>query len=138
MGTVVQAKRTPLVQHRLDVGQFTFYPNIVIGEFSEGVHVTFENASFPIQIATQLYGVNQPVVYLSHRIHSYSMDPMAYKEIVELFPNLLALGIVAQNKRSRMLANLERLFLKKPIRVFSNLEEALVWAESCLKDRSAS
>lgn len=135
MGTSITTKQTPIVEHNLDVGHFTFYQNILVGEFAEGVHVTFENATIPIQIATQLYGEEKPIIYISHRKNSYSMDPVGYKEVVDLFPNFRAFGIVAQNKRRRMLANLERLFIKKPIRVFDNLDAALIWAEEFLKEQ---
>lgn len=132
MGTVLRTKQTPIVEHSLDVGHFTFYRNIVVGSFAEGVHVTFDNATIPIQIATQLYGSGEPIVYISHRKNSYSMDPVGYKEVIDLFPNFRAFGIVALNKRRRMLANLERLFIKKPIRVFDTLDAALTWAEEIL------
>ncbi len=119
----------PIAEHDLDVGKFTFYSNVLVVEFNEGVHVTFENAAFPIQVAHEIYGSDKPIVYISHRIHSYSMDPMGYREVIELFPNFKAFAIVAQQKRRRMLAHLERLFIKKPIRVFDNLESAMLWAE---------
>ena len=136
MGNVIQTKQEPIVQHRLDIGNFTFYPNILVAEFSEGVHVSFENATIPIQIATQMFGDKKPLIYISHRKNSYSMDPVGYKEVVDLFPNFMAFGIIAQTKRRRMIANLERLFIKKPIRVFDNLEDTLVWAEGFLKNKT--
>jgi hypothetical protein len=132
MGTVLRTKQTPIVEHNLDVGKFTFYQNIIVGEFAEGIHVTFENAAIPIQIATQLYGTEEPIIYISHRKNSYSMDPVGYKEVIDLFPNFRAFGIAALNKRRRLLANLERLFIKKPIRVFNTMEAALIWAEEIL------
>jgi len=119
----------PIAEHNLEVGRFIFYPNVLVVEFNEGVHVTFENSAFPIQVALQIYGSDKPIVYISHRLHSYSMDPMGYREVVELFPNFKGFAIVAQNKRRRMLAHLERLFIKKPICVFDNLESAMLWAE---------
>ncbi|MFK7811047.1 MAG: hypothetical protein AB8B59_01045 [Maribacter sp.] len=130
---VTQKKIIPLVEHQLDIGNFTFYRNIIIGEFKEGIHVTFENATIPIQIATQLYSSEEPIIYISHRKNSYSMDAVGYKEVVDLFPNFMAFGIVAKNKRRRMLAHLERLFIKKPIRVFEDLDDALFWAREFLK-----
>jgi hypothetical protein len=138
MGTTIHTTRTPIAEHKLDIGLFTFYQNILVGEFAEGVHVTFENAAIAIQIATQFYGTEAPFLYISHRKHSYSMNPVGYKEVLELFPNFKAFGIVAKNKRGRMLANLERLFVKKPIRVFDNLEEALLWAEGLLQQDNKS
>lgn len=138
MGNVIQTRQKPIVQHRLDIGNFTFYPNIIVGEFSEGVHVSFENATIPIQIATQLFGDKKPLIYISNRKNSYSMNPVGYKEVVDLFPNFKAFGIIAQTKRRRMLANLESVFIKKPMRVFDNLEDALSWAEEILKTESKS
>lgn len=133
MDTTTPIVQIPIAEHNLEVGRFFFYPNIVVGEFNEGVHVTYENATIPIQIATEIYGGEVPIVYISHRLHSYAMDPVGYKEVVELFPNFKAFGIVAESKRRRMLANLERLFIKKPIRVFSNLDDALKWAETIVE-----
>jgi hypothetical protein len=131
-GSALLANRTPIVEHTLDLGKFTFYENILVGEFAEGVQVTFENAAIPKQIATQLYSTENPLIYISHRMHSYSTDFVGYKEVVALFPNFKAFGVEAQNKRRRMLANLERLFIKKPIRVFDNLEDTMIWAEAFL------
>lgn len=132
MGIEINTKQLLIAEHKLDIGNFSFYKNVIVGEFSEGVHVTHENAIVPIQIATQLYGSKEPIIYISHRKYSYSMDPVGYKETVALFPNFIAFGIVTQNKRTRMLANLERLFIKRPIRLFNTLDEALVWAEEFL------
>jgi len=129
-------KQIPLLEHDLDVGRFVFYPNIVVGEFKEGIHVTFENAALPIQIAEMTFGSQKPLVYISHRLNSYSMDPVGYREVVELFPNFKAFVIVAENKRRRMLAHLEKLFIKKPIKVFDNLEQAIEWSEEFLEKSS--
>lgn len=126
----------PIVSHDLDIGRFIFYPNIVVGEFNEGIHATVENTALPIQMATEIYGVEEPIIYISHRLNSYSMDAVGYGKVVHLFPNFKAFAIVAQNKRRRMLANLERMFIKKPTRVFDNLEDAIKWAEEILEKES--
>ena len=134
--TVPHLKQIPLAEHDLDVGRFVFYPNIVVGEFKEGIHVTFENAAFPIQVAQMTFGSETPLVYISHRLHSYSMDPTGYRDVVALFPNFKAFVVVAKNKRRRMLAHLERFFIKKPIRVFDNLESAIEWANTYVEKSS--
>ena len=122
-----------IVEHKLDIGKFVFYANIVVGEFYEGVHVTKENATEPIQIALQIYGDKEPIVYISHRLHSYSMDPVGYGEVVKMFPNFIGFAIVSQNRYRRMLANIEKLFIKKPIGVFYDMESAFDWAEGLLE-----
>ncbi len=126
-------KQIPVSEHDLDIGKFTFYPNIIVCEFKEGVHVNFENAAYPIQLAQIALGSEKPVVYISHRTNSYSWDPVRYREVIDLFPNFKAFGIVSQNRRRRMLAKLERLFIKKPIGIFDNMDEAIEWAEEMIE-----
>lgn len=122
-------KQSLVEEHHLDIGKFTFYQNILVSEFKEGIHVTFENAAFPIQLAQIAFGSENPIVYISNRTNSYSCDPVRYREVVELFPNFTAFAVVTKDRRRRMLAKLERFFIKKPIRVFNNMEDAIAWAE---------
>lgn len=122
-----------IVEHELEIGKFLFYTNIVVGEFYEGVHVTKENAIEPIYISQQIYGEYKPIVYISHRLNSYSMDPVGYKEVIEMFPNFKGFAIVSKNKYRRMLASLEKLFIKKPIGVFDNMDSAFFWADKLLE-----
>lgn len=122
-----------IVEHKLDIGRFLFYTNVVVGEFYEGVHVTKKNAAEPIKIALQIYGDSKSIVYISHRLHSYSMDPVGYGEVVKMFPNFIGFAIVSQNRYRRMLASIEKLFIKKPIGVFYDMDAAFAWAESLLE-----
>lgn len=125
-----------IVEHNLEIGKFLFYTNIVVGEFYEGIHVTKENAIEPILLSQQLYGEYKPIVYISRRLHSYSMDPVGYKKVVDMFPNFKGFAIVSQNKYRRRLASLEKLFIKKPIGVFDNMDSAFFWAEKLLEKNS--
>ncbi|KAG1652320.1 hypothetical protein GQR58_026409 [Nymphon striatum] len=129
-------KQIPVVVHELDIGKFTFYPNIIVSEFKEGVHVDFENAAYPIQLAQMELGSKKPVIYISHRSNSYSWNPVQYRDVIQLFPNFKGFAIVAQNKRRRMIARLENLFIKKPIAVFDNMDAAIEWAEDVLAQHS--
>jgi hypothetical protein len=125
-----------IVEHNLKIGKFLFYTNIVVGEFKRGIHVNKENAIEPIILTQQIYGEYKPIVYISHRLHSYSMDTVGYKEVVAMFPNFKGFAIVSQNKHRRRLALLEKLFIKKPIGVFDNMDSAFFWAEKLL-DKSS-
>ncbi len=125
-----------LLEHTFDIGKFQYYENIIVGEFYEGVHVTFENAIEPITMAKELYRNNEPLVYVSHRLHSYSMDPMGYRKTMNMFPNFHGFAIVSTNKYRRMLVSLEKLFIPKPTAVFYELSAAFDWAEQLLaRDR---
>ncbi len=127
---VVTGLQKLLAEHHLDIGRFLFYEGIVIIEIHEGVHVTFEAAENPFYLMEQQYGREKPVVYISHRIHSYSIDPIGfYNGLYKQFPNLVAFAIVSQNRRRRMFAKFEKLLVKKPMEVFNTLESAFKWAE---------
>ncbi|MGB5553131.1 MAG: hypothetical protein WBM83_00635 [Flavobacteriaceae bacterium] len=132
METSPGIKQTLLIEHKLDIGKFMFYTNVVVGEFYEGVHVTKENAIEPIKLSQQIYGSTKPIVYVSHRLNSYSMDPVGYAEVVKMFPNFIGFAIVSHNKYRRMLASLEKLFIKKPVSVFHDMADAFLWAENQL------
>jgi len=136
MNTTTRIRQELLVEHIFDIGKFQFYPNIILGEFAEGVHVTKANALQPILLAEKIYGDARPFVYLSHRLNSYSMDPVGYGEVVGMFPNFTGFAIVSTNKYRRMLANLERLFIKRPIEVFHTLEDAFLWADELLQEEN--
>lgn len=132
MNKILESNVKPIAEHIVDTGRFVFYQNISIAEVAEGTHVTFEKISDMLQIAEQVYGNKTPFVYISNRINSYSIDPLGYYEAIKLFPNLMAYAIVAKTRRRRALVVLEKLFIKKPIRVFDNLESAIKWAEGII------
>lgn len=136
MGVTTKVKRTLITTIETEIGKFDYYSNMVVGEVKEGVHVTFDTAIEPLQAGAQVFGYGESFIYISHRLHSYSIDPTGYYEAASMFPNFKALAVVATNKRRRMLANLERLFMKRPIHVFSNLEDAFKWAEEYLEKKA--
>jgi len=135
MGATSTVKRKIITTLETEIGRFDYYSNMVVAEVKEGVHVTFDASIEPLQAGAQVFGYGVDFVYISHRLHSYSIDPTGYYEAASMFPNFKALAIVATNKRRRMLANLERLFMKRPIHVFSSLDDAFRWAEKFLEQK---
>ncbi len=136
MGFTTFKNKIPLAEHDLEIGYLTFYPNIIVGEVKEGIHVTYENATIAAQVIAQEYKGTIPFVYISNRKNSYSMDPVAYKELFSIVPNLKGFAVVSESKRRRMLSNLERIFVKKPMRVFSSMNEALEWSNKLLENKN--
>lgn len=133
LSLITQKKQNIVTTLETEIGRFEYYHNCVVGQVNEGVHVTFDTAIEPLQVGAQVFGYGKDFVYISHRVNSYSIDPTGYYEAARMFPNFKGLAIVAKNKRRRMLANLERLFMKQPIKVFDNLADALTWADELLK-----
>lgn len=136
MISIADLKQKPLIEHIIELGRFMFYANMSIAEVSEGTHVTHEKIAEMLKMAEDVYGDDVPFVYISNRIHSYSIDPLGYYEAIKQFPNIKGYAIVSQNKQRRTLAVLEKLFIKKPIRVFDDLEKATVWAEQLIEKSS--
>lgn len=130
---IADKKQNLITTLETEIGRFEYYQNYIVGKINEGVHVTYEAAAEPLQVGAQIFGYGKDFIYISDRTNSYSIEPTGYYDASKMFPNFKGLAIVAKNKRRRMLANLERLFMKRPIKVFENLEDAFTWANELLQ-----
>ncbi len=105
-----------------------FYDNYVISIINEGVIVSKE-ISDKISKAAINYYQGKPFVYITHRMHSYSVDPNIYKDVSKI-KNLAGFVVVSDSKTSIKSALLEKIFLNKPFQIFSNLEDGILWANN--------
>lgn len=109
----------------------TFYDGYMLVVMKEGVSVTSNLQDVLIENALDYYG-QKPFVYLTHRVNSYSVDPSIYFETSKL-ETLAGFGVIAKEYRAKSNAEIEKLFLKKPFRIFEDLNEAISWAKSLIK-----
>ena len=126
----------PITTHQTEIGQFILYPNIIVGEIYQGIHITYENTLPVVHLCRQYYDNDEPVVYISNREYSYSKDPLGFLKALKQFPNIIAFSIVAQSKQGKMVAKLERFFVKRPLVIFDTLEDAFLWAENFLEQKN--
>jgi len=105
-----------------------FYDNYVISIINEGVIIT-EKISKKISKTAINYYQGKPFVYITHRIHSYSVDPNVYYNVSKI-KNLAGFVVVSDNKSSIKNAIIEKIFLNKPFQIFSSLEDAILWANN--------
>ena len=124
-----------IADHELDFGRFRFYKNLVIGEIFEGAKMDFDKALPLLAIAALYYSEENPVVYLSDRKTSYSLDPTMHREIFKLFPFFLGYGVIAYNDLNFKVAGLEQRFLLCPSGVFRSMDEALAWAAGLIENK---
>lgn len=136
MSTPYHIELQPVVEYTLETAKIVLYQNKVVVEGSEGTHVTSEKVTNVLRLVNEVFGNDIPFVYISNRIHSYSIDPLGYYEAIKTFPNLRAYVIVSPDNRRRALAILEKLFIKKPLRVFDDLESAFEWADEIVAKSS--
>lgn len=119
----------PILEQETAIGRFVFYPNIVVGEIKEGVHATYENAKETFQLGAEIYGKENEFIYISHRINSYSVDPIWLFKAKKQFPNCKGFVLVADRKGKEKFSRIERLFLKINLVLQDNLENAITWAD---------
>ena len=133
MKTTTGLRQRLIAEHHLEFGNFRFYPNIMVCEFTEGIHVSKGNALETIQLAQKVFGDEIPFISISNRLNSYSIDPVGYGEVATVFPNFRGMAIVSQSKYRQMLNALQKYFFKKPIGLFHTLEGAFVWSYELLE-----
>ena len=106
---------------------YDFYMIVVI---NEGITVTPEHNNVLLNIVDTYYE-NKPFVYITHRLHSYAVDPAVYSETSKI-SNLAGFCVVSSDYKAKRNAEIEKLFLNKPFEIFDTIEEATTWANQVI------
>jgi len=112
-----------------DVDVDDYYMVVVM---KPGVHIT-PNHNKILEDIVNTYFYDKPFVYLTHRKHSYSVDPAIYLETAKI-ENMAGFGVIAKVPVSSGNAEIEKLFLNKPFEIFTDLDKAIVWAKHIIKN----
>jgi hypothetical protein len=107
-------------------GKVTIYDNYLISIMNEGITVT-PNLNIVLANIADTYYKNKNFVYITHRINSYSVDPHVYLKTSQI-PNLLGFAVVSGKRIVLDNTDLESVFLSKPFKSFTKLEDAIAWA----------
>ncbi len=70
------------------------------------------------------------LIYISNRIHKYSIIPSDWLKFAKCNYNFTGYGIVSYSKRGYFNALLEKVFVPTKLRTFTSLKEAVEWAET--------
>jgi len=108
------------------------YDNYMIVVINEGVTVTPEHNNVLIDVANTYYK-NKSFVYITHRLHSYAVDPAIYKETSKI-KNLSGFCVVSSDYKAKRNAEIEKLFLNKPFEIFDTIEEATTWVKQVISE----
>ncbi|MCC8359031.1 hypothetical protein [Salinimicrobium sediminilitoris] len=111
----------------LNCGVIWVHDRILINEMNEGALLDVETNRKILQIGHDSFN-NDFFGYISHRINSYAVNPMVYRESAEN-PQLKAIAVVSKDPVTRQTALLEQQFYanKNCFKIFSSLEEATAW-----------
>lgn len=120
----------------LDFGILYVYDKILVSELHEGVLLDVKNNRKILDIGRQTFN-EEAFGYISHRINSYAVDPMVYRESAE-HPQLKAIAVVSEKEMARKSALLEQQFYtdKNYFRIFSDLEDAKSWIRGVISSYS--
>ena len=101
------------------------YNNYIVVVMHEGINLTPKKNEVLLNIAIK-YFKNTPFGYITHRIHSYSVDPSIYFETSKI-ENLVAFAVVSSKQINITNSKLEKIFYKNPFQHFIELEDAISW-----------
>lgn len=116
-----------------EIGTIYIMDNMIVMEAKPNVNITIRNGMFILLKVVKLCA-NRPMVYISNRVNSYSVDPNDYK-FLEMIPNLKGIAVVTYCPRRKQAALLEERFFRKPFKTFGTLVEAKTWAEDVIEGR---
>jgi len=108
--------------------KMVFSENYVICSINEGETITAEKSNLQTEVILDHYRDN-PFIYITHRIHSYSVDPSIYSETSKI-ETLVGFVVVSSSKSSVKNALFEKMFLNKPFEIFEDIEDAVLWADT--------
>jgi hypothetical protein len=107
-----------------DFGHFEAREGVIIGTINEGAEVNWHTFQQVAHWADSLFD-GRLWCYISHRIHSYSVDPLVYTLCAEL-DNLAMIAIAFHDTTQLHTFNTEKLFCTHiPFECFNDLHSAL-------------
>ncbi len=83
-------------------------------------------------LGKDMFYKNKPFVYISHRIHSYSVDPAIHIEMAKI-PNLVGVAVISDDPKQEMQIQIEQSFFKKEIKLFCSIKHALAWKDKIIQ-----
>ncbi len=126
-------KKTVIVkEYILDIGKVQVFKNHMVAIFDEGATLTLERAYQIIGIS-EIHFRERNFGYISLRQNSYAIDPTIYSYLREL-KNLKAFAIVSVKEMDMHNFKIEKLFYKKPMKIFIDYKNALKWVKRRVKE----
>lgn len=115
---------------KFDFCELHIYDYYLVVIMNEGLIVEPKHNVVLINLV-ETYFKNTDFVYISHRIHSYAVDPATYLETSKI-KNLKGFAVVSKDFKAKANVEVEKLFISKPIEIFDDLENAVAWTKSIL------
>ncbi len=119
-----------ITSYNLSFCKAEIHKDYVLTIMKEGITVMPKYNELLLMLADQYYQ-NKPFVYISNRIHSYSVDPAIHIEMAKI-TNLVGVAVISNDPWQKMQTELEKSFLKKEFKLFNSLPLALEWKNTII------
>ncbi|MCM4168909.1 hypothetical protein KCTC52924_02608 [Arenibacter antarcticus] len=123
-------------EYQLEIGKVQVFEDYMVSIFDEGTTITQEGL-FQILGIIEIHFRNKNFGFISLRKHSYAIDPMTYIQLREI-SNLKALAVVSIKEIDMHNFNIEKLFYKKTMKFFINIDNALIWIKRRVRSTKAA
>jgi len=120
-----------ITTYNLEFCDIEVYVDHAIVVIHEGVTTTPNNLKI-FQKLIDIHYKNKPFVYISHRLHSFSIDPSIHVESSKI-PNLIGFAIVSDDPLQKKQIEIEKMFFSKEFRQFDSISDALEWKDEIIK-----
>ncbi|WP_062055180.1 hypothetical protein [Aquimarina longa] len=107
------------------------YDNYLIAVMKEGITILPEHNDSLVKIVEKHFK-NKYFVYITHRINSYTINPIIYFETAKI-KNLVGFSVVSNDPKQKMQTKIEKVFYNKEFMQFETMEDALEWKDMILK-----
>ena len=118
-----------------EFGEIRVFKNFVVVVMKEGITVIPKYNDDLVAISNE-YFKGRPFGYITYRKNSYAVDPMVYLKTSKI-ENLVAFAVVSGVGLKESNIEIEKRFLKKPIKHFSNLDDAKDWVKEMIDNASS-
>ncbi len=118
--------------HSFSYGTFFFFQDIIVAEINEGTTLDYDECGELLRAVDAFYG-DRCFGYLSHRTHSYAVDPTGYKKLTNDFPNMIAFAVVNNKTISFKPLAVEKRFMSLPFEAFNDLDTAFSWLDHLIQ-----
>ncbi len=119
-----------ITSYALEFCDLDVYDDYVVSRIHEGITTKPEMLKVFFKLM-DIHYKNKPFVYVSHRVHSFSINPAIHAESSKI-PNLLGIAVVSSDPMQIEQVKMEKFFFKKDFEIFDTIEKALKWKEEIL------
>lgn len=117
-------------------GNVYIFEKFVVSEIDEGISFNWENhGKLIVEDVTYYLGNNgDDIIYISNRIHSYSVVASDWLKFFKHSYSLKSYLIVSDDKVGLLNSMIENLFFSNKIKRFKTLEAAVNWIKNDMVD----